>query len=198
MTLLSLLALGVGLAMDATAVAAATGLAAPALRARHFAAVALLFGGFQAAMPVAGWLLGRSLGESVAAWDHWIAFVLLGGLGVKMLYEARASGGSGGPAGPAGGEAASDRARDPFAPAVLLALAVATSIDALAVGVTLPIVGAPLAPAVAAIGVTTGVLSAAGLALGHRVGARFGRGLEAFGGVVLVGLGAKILVEHLW
>jgi putative Mn2+ efflux pump MntP len=190
MTLPSLLALAVGLAMDATAVAAAIGLAAPALCARHFAAVALLFGGFQAAMPVAGWLLGRWIGPSLAAWDHWIAFALLGGIGAKMLYEARAAGG------PGGDEL--DRERDPFAPAVLLALAVATSIDAFAVGVTLPMLGASLAPAVVAIGVTTAVLSAAGLAFGHRVGARFGRGLEVLGGVVLIGLGAKILVEHLW
>jgi len=185
MSLPALLALALGLAMDATAVSAALGLATPALRARHFAAVALLFGGFQAAMPAAGWLLGRSVGPSLAAWDHWIAFALLGGIGAKMIVEARRAGGDDAPA------------RDVFAPAALLALAVATSIDALAAGVMLPMLGAPLLPAIAAIGVTTAALSAAGLALGHRVGARFGRGLEALGGVVLIGLGAKILVEHL-
>ena len=185
MTLPSLLALAIGLAMDATAAAAAIGLAAPALRARHFLAVGLLFGGAQAAMPVLGWLLGRTIGPSLAAWDHWIAFALLGGIGAKMLYEACAADGD------------RPRDRDPFAPAVLIVLAIATSIDALVVGVTLPMLGAPLAPAVAAIGVTTAVLSAAGLAIGHRVGTRFGRGLEVLGGLVLVGLGIKILVEHL-
>ena len=188
MSLASLLALAFGLAMDATAVAAATGLAAPALRLRHYAAVGLLFGGFQAGMPVLGWLLGRTVGPSLAAWDHWIAFALLGGIGAKMLIEARRGGGEAAPG---------DRARDPFAPMLLVALAVATSIDALAVGVTLPMLGAELLPAVTAIGLTTATLSAAGLALGHRVGARLGSGLEVVGGLVLIGLGAKILVEHL-
>jgi putative Mn2+ efflux pump MntP len=185
MVLPSLLALALGLAMDATAVAAAAGLATPRLRARHFAAVALAFGGFQAVMPLLGWLLGRSIGPSIAAWDHWIVFALLGGIGAKMIYEAW------------GAAPDAPRDRDPFAPAVLLALAVATSIDAFAAGITLPVLGAPIVPAIAAIGVVTAALAAGGLALGHRIGTRFGRGLEVLGGVALIGLGTKTLVEHL-
>ncbi|HWU86007.1 MAG TPA: manganese efflux pump MntP family protein [Kofleriaceae bacterium] len=185
MALPSLLALAIGLAMDATAVAAAAGLATPALGVRHCAVVALLFGGFQAAMPLLGWLLARSIGPSLAGWGHWIAFAVLGGIGAKMIHEARAA------------EPDAPRDRDPFAPAVLLALAVATSLDAFAAGITLPVLGASPVAAIGTIGAVTAVLSAAGLALGHRVGARFGRGLEVFGGVVLIGLGVKILVEHL-
>lgn len=203
-----MLALAVGLAMDATAVAAATGLAAPVLRARHYALVALCFGGAQAGMPVAGWLLGRSLGGAIAAWDHWIAFVLLGGIGTKLLIEARrAPAAPGDRRAPAAGEPAAPEAepagaaapppRDPFAPRVLIALSIATSIDALAAGVTLPLLGAPIAIAIATIGVVTAGLAAGGLALGHHAGARLGARLGVAGGVILIGLGTKTLLEHL-
>src|SRR5690606_15299371 len=177
----------VGLAMDATAAAAARGVAAGRVRWREVAAVALAFGGFQAAMPLLGWLAGDALGAGAAAWDHWIAFALLGGLGGKMLLDARR-----------GGEAEEPGASG--APAlslhVLLLLAVATSIDALAAGVTLPALGVPIAPALLSIGVTTAALSGAGVLLGSRLGGAGSR-LPALGGLVLVGLGVKILVEHL-
>jgi putative Mn2+ efflux pump MntP len=180
----AILALAVGLAMDATAAAAARGLRARRVTARDAAAVSLLFGGFQAAMPLGGWILGSRVGPAVAAWDHWIAFVLLGGIGLKMMWEALGDDGE-----RADGEA--------FDVRTLLVLAVATSIDAFAVGVTLPMMGAPLALSVATIGVTTAVLSAGGLFAGRRFGAALGRRLEAFGGLVLLLLGSKILIEHL-
>lgn len=183
----SILLLAVGLAMDATAVAGARGLAARRLRARDVALVALLFGGFQALMPLLGYFVGRRVGPALARWDHWIIFALLGGLGAKMLWEART-------AGEADGAPAGD---DVFDLRVLLALAVATSLDALAVGVTLPMLRAPLALSVATIGVTTAVLSALGLYAGRRFGAALGRRLDAFGGLVLIALGCKILAEHL-
>src|SRR5262245_27340388 len=88
MSLSSLVILAIGLAMDAAAVSASCGLATPALRARHFVSVAVYFGGFQALMPLLGFLLGSRIGSAVAAWDHWIAFLLLGGIGLKMIYEA--------------------------------------------------------------------------------------------------------------
>ncbi len=179
----SILMLAVGLAMDAMAVAAARGLAAPRLLPRHALLVAAFFGGFQALMPLLGWLLGRGVGPIVQAFDHWIAFILLAGIGAKMLWEAR-----GGDAAPTG---------DQFGLRVMLVLAVATSIDAFAAGITLPMLGAPLALSLATIGLTTAVLSALGLFLGRRFGAMLGRGLDAFGGLVLIGLGARILVEHL-
>lgn len=183
----AILLLSFGLAMDATAVAAARGLAArDGVRARHVLMVALLFGGFQALMPLVGYLVGRQIGPIVERFDHWIAFVLLGAIGAKMLHEAYST--------------SADEAPDSdnlFRPLVLLVLAVATSIDALAVGVTLPILGAPLLLSLVTIGVTTGLLSGLGVLVGRRFGASFGKRLDIAGGLVLIGLGTKILIEHL-
>jgi putative Mn2+ efflux pump MntP len=193
MTTLTILTLSVGLAMDAMAVSAARGCAARALRARDVWRVALFFGGFQALMPMIGWLLGDAFGGVVSAWDHWIAFVLLGAIGAKMLWEARTSShpvpSDGGPQTASGD--------DLFAPRVLLVLAIATSIDALAAGITLPMLGAPLLLSVASIGLVTAALSALGIVAGRRFGDVLGRRLDVFGGLVLMALGAKILVEHL-
>jgi putative Mn2+ efflux pump MntP len=147
--------------------------------------VVLVFGGFQAGMPAIGWLLGDQIGSSIGAWDHWIAFTVLTVLGLRMIYNAR----------PTAPEAPLER--EIFAPPVVLALAIATSIDALIIGVTLPMLGVSLGPAIATIGLTTGVLCAAGLVIGHYAGARFGRIVEALGGLALVVIGGKILVEHL-
>ena len=194
-TALTILTLSVGLAMDAMAVAAARGVAAPALCARDVLRVALFFGGFQALMPVFGWFLGDAFGSVVSAWDHWIAFVLLGAIGAKMLWEARPSLLAGGETEPRAPRAASGD--DLFAPRVLVVLAVATSIDALAAGITLPMLGAPLLVSVVSIGLVTATLSALGIVAGRRFGDVLGRRLEVFGGVVLMALGTKILVEHL-
>ncbi len=183
----SIVALSVGLAMDATAVSAARGMAVPAVRPRHALLVALFFGGFQALMPVLGYLVGARVGPLVDAWDHWIAFVLLGGVGAKMLWEAYT-----------GPEDAPPRSeKELFGTRVMLPLAVATSIDALAVGITLPMLEAPLLLSVITIGVTTAVLCVAGLYLGRRAGAMLGRRLDVLGGLILIGLGTKILIEHL-
>jgi putative Mn2+ efflux pump MntP len=186
LTFSAILVLAVGLAMDATAVSAARGLAVSRIRARHVLSVALFFGGFQALMPLVGWTIGSHIGPFIRAWDHWVAFVLLAFIGGKMLWESR--------------KAESEKARrdeDLFGLKVMLVLAVATSIDALAVGITLPMLHAPLVLSVATIGVTTAVLSALGLFAGRRFGAVLGRRLDALGGLVLIGLGIKILVEHL-
>lgn len=182
-----ILALSVGLAMDATAVSAARGMAVPAVRPRHAVLVALFFGGFQALMPVIGYVVGARIGPLVEEWDHWIAFVLLGAIGAKMLWEARGS-----------RDAVAPRSEEElFGVRVMFALAVATSIDALAVGITLPMLDAPLALSVATIGITTAVLCVAGLLLGRRAGAMLGKRLDVAGGLILIGLGVKILVEHL-
>ena len=183
----AILALSVGLAMDATAVSAARGLAVPEVRPRHMALVALFFGGFQALMPVIGWLIGSRVGPLVEAWDHWIAFLLLAAIGAKMLWESRDP-----------KTAAAHRSEDDvFGLRVMLVLAVATSIDAFAVGITLPMLDAPFALSVATIGVTTAVMCVAGLLLGRRAGAMLGRRLDVLGGLILIGLGVKILVDHL-
>ena len=185
MSFASILLLAIGLAMDATAVAAARGLAAPQAPWSDALRLALLFGAFQAGMPLLGWMAGARIGPWIAAWDHWIAFALLAGIGGKMLWEAFR-----------GDEEASPEGGS-FRLRALLLLAVATSIDALAVGVTLPLLRAPLPLTIATIGVTTALLSLAGVYAGRRFGARLGRHLDAFGGLVLIGIGARILVQHL-
>ncbi len=182
---LELFALAVALAMDATAAAATCGLTARCVRARDVARVTLAFGGAQATMPLIGWLLGQALSRVVTTWDHWIAFGLLLGIGAHMLVEARSQDDPGAAEG-----------NDPFATGTLCWLALATSIDALAAGVTLPLLGVPLLVSVAVIGTTTAVLSGAGLLLGRRVGHLLGARLTVFGGLVLIALGVKILVEH--
>jgi putative Mn2+ efflux pump MntP len=187
MSTLSLFALAVGLALDAAAVSAARGIAAPRLEARHFVLVAVYFGGFQALMPLLGWLLGRRLGPALSAWDHWIACMLLTGLGVKMIWESRS---------PSKAEH-DDPSTDLFSHRAMVVLAIATSVDAFAVGVMLPMLGARLSVSMAVIGVTTAVLSMAGLGAGRRLGAMLGRRLDALGGAVLVTVGLKILFEHL-
>ncbi|MBN2194731.1 MAG: manganese efflux pump [Polyangiaceae bacterium] len=182
---LEVILLAVALAMDATAAAATRGLLAERLRLRDVALTTLAFGGAQALMPLAGALLGAALCGYVEACDHWVAFVLLTVLGAKMIREALSD-----------RDEPAAAATDPFAFTTMVWLAVATSIDALAAGVTLPLLGAPLIVSVAVIGVTTAILSGAGLLLGRRLGRLIGARLEVFGGLVLIGLGVKILVEH--
>jgi len=183
----AILMLAVGLAMDATAVAAAQATVARDIRSRDIVLVASLFGGSQALMPLAGWLVGSWIGPLIEAWDHWIAFALLGGLGTKMLWDSRSAGAA---------IDATDR-RGHFELGTLSVLAFATSVDAFAVGITLPMLGAPMLLSLVTIGVTTAVLTAIATVVGHRVGAVFGRRLDAFGGIVLIALGTTILFEHL-
>jgi putative Mn2+ efflux pump MntP len=182
----AILLLSVGLAMDATAVSAARGLAARRVQTQHVLLVAALFGGFQALMPLLGYLLGRELGPLVERFDHWIAFVLLAGIGAKMLHEGRSA---------RGDDALSQR--DVFRLEVLLVLALATSIDALAAGIMLPMLDAPLILSLVTIGVTTALLSGAGLLVGRRFGASLGKRLDLIGGILLIALGTKILIQHL-
>jgi putative Mn2+ efflux pump MntP len=182
----SILLLALGLAMDATAVCAARGCAAVRIRPMHALLVALFFGGFQALMPLVGWLVGSSVGPAVRAWDHWIVFGLLAAIGGKMLWEARAR-----------GEQQALEGADLFGLRVLTLLAIATSIDALAVGFTLPMLNAPFALSLLTIGVTTAFTSAAGLFAGRRFGAVLGNRPDLIGGVVLIALGTKILIAHL-
>jgi putative Mn2+ efflux pump MntP len=177
------IALAFGLAMDATAVSAARGLAAGG--SREVVILPLLFGGFQAAMAAIGWLAGRWAGPYIAAWDHWVAFGLLVAIGGKMVIDAwRERGGV-------------DAAPAPGTIALYLGLALATSIDAAAAGTTLPLV--PVAPwlALALIGGITAACSAAGHIAGRYAGKRLGSGLAILGGVVLIAIAVQLLIRHL-
>lgn len=183
---LGALSLSAGLAMDAVAVSVARGVVATQVRLRDAAAVAVIFGGIHALTPTLGWLVGSRFGSFVHSWEHWIAFVLLGGIGMKMLWDARQARGE--------PDAIPEQ---PFALRVLLVLGVATSIDAFAAGISLPLLGLPLWPSVAVIGVVTAALSVAGLFIGYRFRLLLGRSLDVLGGVVLIGLAVKALVTGL-
>lgn len=185
MSLWDLFLIAVALSMDAFAVSICKGLSVCRLRRNHVLSVGLWFGAFQGLMPLAGYLLGVNFQELIISIDHWIAFVLLGFIGFNMVREALGSDGD------------SCNCNDSFAIREMLTLAVATSIDALAVGVTFAFLQVDIVPAVSFIGVTTFVLSMIGIKIGNVFGARYKKKAELFGGVVLIGMGIKILLEHL-
>ena len=178
-----LLVLAVGVSMDAFAVAVCKGLSTPTLRAGQALAVGLWFGLFQALMPALGWLLGSAFSGLVGAVDHWIAFALLAAIGGNMIREAL--GGDGEDVDPS------------LSFGVMFLLAVATSIDALAVGITFAFLNVSILLAVALIGVVTFTISAVGVKMGNLFGARYKSKAEFFGGAVLILIGLKILLEHL-
>ncbi|MBQ3390316.1 MAG: manganese efflux pump [Firmicutes bacterium] len=178
----ALLIMAVGLAMDAFAVSLCKGLTLRRYQLRYSVLTGLWFGGFQALMPVIGYLLGARFQSVIANVDHWIAFVLLVLIGANMIREAF-------------GE---DEEADPsFAFRAMLPMAVATSIDALAVGVTFAFLQVSIVLAAAIIGVVTFLIAGAGVKIGQVFGTKFRAGAEAFGGIVLILLGIKILLEHL-
>ena len=183
MTIFELIVIAVGLSMDAFAVSICKGLSVRRLRPRHNIICGLYFGGFQALMPVLGWLLGRQFEALIKNVDHWIAFVLLALIGANMIREAVKN--------------EEENLNDSFSPKTMLPLAVATSIDALAVGVTFAFLDVAIIPAVSIIGVTTFIFSAAGVKIGNVFGAKYKSKAELVGGIVLVAMGIKILIEHL-
>jgi len=185
MELLTITAIAVGLAMDALAVSIVTGATYKRLGVRHALTMALFFGGFQAVMPLVGSLAGITLKGFIAGYDHWIAFILLAAVGAKMLYESFSL-------------RPRSRIYDPSNLVVLLALAVATSIDALVVGVTLSLIVSSVITAVVIIGIVTFILSYIGAFIGKRIGHFFESKIEALGGLVLIALGVKILLQHLF
>jgi putative Mn2+ efflux pump MntP len=185
MSVMTLLLLAMGLAMDAMAVSIASALAAPRVRARDALLLSFLFGLFQALMPVIGWAVGAQFAESIDAWDHWLVFVLLGGIGAKMIHEAFTHHHAGVPE------------RDPFHLGRLVLMALATSIDALAAGVTLPLLEVRIVVAAAVIGGVTFALCLLGVSVGRRFGEPLEGKLDIVGGVVLIGIGVKTLIEHL-
>ena len=183
MTLIELFILAVGLSMDAMAVAICKGLSVQKLKPRHALITGLYFGGFQAGMPLIGYFLGRSFQSYIESVDHWIAFVLLGLIGANMIKESF-------------GDA--EECNCSFCPKAILPMAVATSIDALAVGVTFALLpDVNVTAAVSFIGVITFTLSAVGVYVGHLFGAKFKSKAELVGGVVLILMGLRILFEHL-
>jgi putative Mn2+ efflux pump MntP len=185
MELLTILIISVALSMDAFAVSIASGSAYRQLKLRHSLQIAIFFGGFQAFMPLIGSLAGLTLKKYIENYDHWIAFLLLSAVGAKMIYESFKIG-------------SAEKFFDPSNIFVLLALSVATSIDALAVGVTLSLITSSIIMAVFIIGIVTFALSYLGVFIGKKFGHFFENKIEAFGGLVLIAIGVKILSEHLF
>ncbi len=186
MDLLTLFTLAVGLSMDAFAVSVCKGLSMKTITVGKSVIVGLWFGGFQAGMPLLGYLLGIQFRDRITAVDHWIAFVLLSFIGVNMLREALSE-----KEAECCGEDASLAAKDMFL------LAVATSIDALAVGITFAFLDVDILPAVTFIGIVTFLLSGTGVKVGNVFGSKYEARAELAGGIILILLGVKILLEHL-
>lgn len=186
MGIVELLLVAVGLSMDAFAVAVCKGLGMKRLNMRTAAVLALFFGGFQALMPLIGWLLGSQFMWLIEPVDHWVAFVLLVFIGAKMLWETLHD---------EEGCDCEDTSRIDLRE--YLMLAIATSIDALAVGISFAALSVDIVPAVSLIGLTTFVLTLVGVAVGHFFGSRYERPASIAGGVVLILIGLKILLEHL-
>lgn len=189
MSLLELFILAVGLSMDAFAVAVCKGLSVQKAGAKECGIVGLYFGGFQALMPAIGYFLGVQFKEYITSIDHWIAFILLGLIGFNMIRESRERADE--------NDEVCPKEEHPFAVKSMLLLAIATSIDALAVGVTLAFLDVNLPASVSFIGVTTFVLSAIGVRIGNIFGMRYKSKAELAGGVLLICMGLKILLEHL-
>jgi len=184
MGLVELFLIAVGLSMDAFAVSVCKGLSERSLKAKHYFIIGAWFGGFQALMPLIGYLLGSAFEQYITSFDHWVAFVLLGLIGGNMIREAFSK-----------DEEDQDAS---FGFKTMLLLAIATSIDALAVGITFALLpDVNIFAAISLIGVTTFVLSAIGLKVGNVFGAKYKAKAEFVGGVILILIGTKILLEHL-
>ena len=184
MSLIELFLIAVGLSMDAFAVSLCKGLSTQELRPKHYLPIGLWFGGFQALMPTIGYILGSTFESYITAFDHWAVFILLTIIGANMIRESLSD-----------EEEASDAS---FGFKTMLLLALATSIDALAVGITFALLpDVNIAAAVSFIGATTFLLSAIGLKVGNVFGSKYRAVSERFGGIVLILMGLKILLEHL-
>ena len=182
MAVWELFVIAVGLSMDAFAVSICKGLAMKKMNWKNAGLAGLYFGGFQMFMPLVGYLLGTGFRDKITSIDHWIAFVLLAFIGINMIKEAFSD---------------EEEADSSFDVKTMLILAVATSIDALAVGVTFAFLNVQILPAVSLIGVTTFVLSAVGVRVGNVFGSRYKSKAELAGGIILVLMVVKILLEHL-
>ena len=182
MQLWELLMIAIGLSMDAFAVAICKGLSVRKVALGHALTAGLYFGAFQALMPLLGYFLGTQFESLIQSVDHWIAFALLSLIGINMIRESRSQ---------------SEEFNASFGPKAMLPLAVATSIDALAVGVTFAFLTVQIVLAVTCIGVTTFLLSCIGVKLGNLFGAKYKSRAELLGGIVLILMGLKILLEHL-
>jgi putative Mn2+ efflux pump MntP len=185
MNIIEILLISLGLAMDCFAVSITSGITAKHQRINNALKIGMFFGSFQALMPVVGWFLGLSFLGFISGVDHWIAFGLLGLIGCKMIYESTKF-------------ESTERKTSSLGIRVLLVLSVATSIDALAIGLSFALLGVFIAVPIIIIGLVSFLLSFFGFLVGKRFRHLFEKRIEVVGGVILIGIGIKILVEHLF
>jgi len=184
MDTVTIILIALGLSMDATAVAVGLGLSIKSLKIQNGFVIGLFFGGFQAIMPVIGWSIGLGLKDLITSWDHWLVFGLLTGIGIKMIYESVKI------------KPVEDEIKD-LKMSVLLLLSLATSIDALAIGISFAVLRIAIITPVLVIGFVTFLLSFLGVGFGRHAGHLFERKLETVGGIILILIGVKIVLEHL-
>lgn len=185
MGLIELFVLAVGLSMDAFAVSICKGLATKEVSVKQMCLAGLWFGGFQALMPLIGYLLGSAFAKAITSFDHWIAFALLAFIGGNMIKEAFSK------------EEDEEKVNDSFGVKTMFIMAIATSIDALAVGVTFAFLSVQIVPAVSFIGIITFLFSFVGVKLGNLFGAKYEKKAQLAGGIILILIGVKLLLEHL-
>ncbi len=186
MNIFSLILIGVGLSIDSLAASITTGACCKQIKRRHIFKVAIFMAVFQGLMPYIGWLIGSSFKSVIEDYDHWIAFFLLFLIGFKLIYE---------------GITASDDSCSNFNPSnnfLLVGIAIATSIDALVVGIGFGVIEINIYLAMLIIGVLTFLFSSSGVVVGRRIGNKINTGIDIFGGIVLIGLGVKILLSHIY
>jgi putative Mn2+ efflux pump MntP len=184
MLFFDLFMIAVGLSMDAFAVSICKGLATKRIEPKYYLSVGLWFGGFQAGMPLLGYFLGSAFEEKISRYDHWVAFILLGLIGINMIREAFSK--------------EEDEENASFSARTMLPMAVATSIDALTVGIMFGITpGVNIRTRISLIGITTFCFSARGLKIGHVFGLKYKSKAEILGGLILISMGIRILLEHL-
>ena len=184
---IELLLMGVGLAMDAFAVSICKGLGMKKVNKKQAVVIGVFFGGFQTLMPLIGWILGKQIERYSTSVDKWIAFILLGFIGGKMIVESLKK----------EEEEEIEKSDKPLDLKEMFILAIATSIDALAIGITFAFLGTPIIEAIAIIGIVTFLISIGGVYVGNFFGSKYKNKAEFAGGLILVLLGIKILLEHL-
>lgn len=184
MSFITVFFIGVALSMDAFAVSISSGVTICKMHLRRALRIAAFFGAFQAFMPIAGWSIGRFAADFIVAYDHWVAFALLALIGGKMTWDAIVN------------KEKDEERTDPLNIYILLTLAFATSIDAAAVGVSLSFIKVDIIQPAVIIGIITFIISLAGTFIGCKCGDRFGSKVEIIGGLVLIGIGIKIVIEH--
>jgi len=185
MNLLSLTLIGVGLSIDSLAASITTGACSKNIKLKHILKVASFMAFFQGAMPLIGWIIGSSFKSIIEDYDHWVAFTLLLVIGAKLIYDAIKG-------------TSEDNKSNPTKNMMLAGMAIATSIDAMILGIGFGLIEINIWLAMIIIGATTFIFSTIGVFLGEKLGNKINKGIEIFGGIVLIGIGLKILLEHIY